>query len=527
MTARNRESPFTPLRPGDPETIGGYRIAARLGAGGMGQVYLSHTPGGRAIALKVIRTEYADDPHFRHRFAREVESALRVQGPHLATVIDYRLDGPTPWLATAYVPGPSLAQLIDRHGRLPADAIPPLAAGVAEALQAIHRAGIVHRDLKPSNVLVTLDGPYVIDFGIARALEATPLTRTGGHVGTPAFMAPEQVTGAPATPATDVFALGLLTVFAATGHAPFGDGPGVLQQILNADPDLGDCPDPLRDLAARCLAKDPADRPGLDEVHATYRDLCQQASPLFADGWLPGPIASDLRGAAPPPPRPAPQPPTAPATPPAFGHVPTITPTHAPTVPTQRRPQWRGPVIAVSTLAAVLVAAAVTSAVLLHRNHTGAGTSGNGSAAARTPGSTAPAASAGRQLLRQRGIDLPLWKGINFSDRPLRPVDMTGADLAYQPVVGLLPSVYYDAALLSPAQPRTYETCRGDTRYIANAGLAGISPSGLPAGSAFCLTHHDNGLIVLVRVARRSASDSPSTYMTLDITIWQGPTGGN
>src|SRR5690349_22193892 len=216
------------LRPGDPELIGPYRLRGRLGTGGMGRVYLGLSPGGRAAAIKVIRSELAQDPEFRARFRREVAVARQVSGLYTASVLDADADGPEPWLATAYVPGPSLADAVSQHGPLPAPSVLLLAAGLAEALSAIHSAGVVHRDLKPANVLLADDGPRVIDFGISRAAENhNTLTETGQMIGTPPFMSPEQLTDARSVgPASDVFSLGALIVFAATGRGPFdADSP--------------------------------------------------------------------------------------------------------------------------------------------------------------------------------------------------------------------------------------------------------------------------------------------------------------
>ncbi|MFF4713636.1 serine/threonine-protein kinase [Streptomyces eurythermus] len=253
---------FRPLQADDPAAVAGYRLAARLGAGGMGRVYLSHTRGGRPVALKVVRPELADDPDFRRRFRREVAAARRVRGAYTAELIDADPDGTPPWLATLYVPGPSLADAVARRGPLPVAAVLWLMAGVAEALQEIHAEGVVHRDLKPSNVLLAADGPRVIDFGIALAADGTSYTATGSTIGTPAFMAPEQATGGEVTAATDVFALGQTAAFAALGRPLYGEGPGVnvLYRIVHSEPDLSLLPEPLRPLFARCLAADPARR---------------------------------------------------------------------------------------------------------------------------------------------------------------------------------------------------------------------------------------------------------------------------
>ncbi len=350
---------FQPLKADDPAAVGGYRLAAVLGAGGMGKVYLSYTPGGRPIAIKVIRPEFSEDPEFRRRFQQEVRAAERVQGLYTAPVIDSDTEGPQPWLATAYVPGPSLAHAVARHGALPVRSVLLLTVGVAEALHVIHGAGIVHRDLKPANVLLASDGPRVIDFGIARAADSTALTSTGVSVGTPAFMAPEQASAGMVTPATDVFALGQIAAFTAIGASVFGDGPShaVLYRIVHEDPDLSALPEELRPVVTRCLSRDPADRPTLTEVI----ELCNAASetPLRqGEDWLPqavaGSITERLQLPAPaptPPPQPtaaptptevSPQSP-APGGAPAVPAAPGYTPTDVAAAPTQAAPAQGAP----------------------------------------------------------------------------------------------------------------------------------------------------------------------------------------
>ncbi|MFJ8952851.1 protein kinase [Streptomyces sp. NPDC102381] len=273
---------FQPLRADDPRTVGGYRLAARLGAGGMGRVYLSHTRGGRPVALKVVRPELADDPAFRRRFAREIKAARRVRGAYTAELIDADAEAAPPWLATLYVPGPSLAAAVDRHGPLPVPAVLWLMAAVAEALQAIHGVGIVHRDLKPSNVLLAADGPRVIDFGISVAADLTSSTVTGSAVGTPQFMAPEQAVAGQVGPATDVFALGQTAAFAALGAPLYGEGQsvGVLYRIVHERPDLSVLPEELRPILDRCLQARPEDRATPEELVAwCRRSLGGGASP--------------------------------------------------------------------------------------------------------------------------------------------------------------------------------------------------------------------------------------------------------
>ncbi|GAA2124850.1 hypothetical protein GCM10009759_76720 [Kitasatospora saccharophila] len=342
---------FQPLLADDPREVGGYRLFARLGAGGMGRVYLSYTPGGRPVALKVVRPEFAEDGEFRRRFAQEVSSAQRIHGLYTAQVIDSGgLESGAPWLVTSYVPGPSLQQVVREHGALPVRTVLLLVGGIAEALQAIHSVQVVHRDLKPANVLVASDGPRVIDFGIARAADATALTGTGYRIGSPAFMSPEQAQGRTITPATDVFALGALAAYVAGGAPPFGDGPdtAVLYRVVHEEPELGTVPAPLRELIGRCLAKDPEDRPTPAEIIQAAREHPVVGGQLrFGEDWLPGqvnteitrrsdlprtpptplPAAAPALPAAPPPPVAAPFAP--PAAPPVQHSAPVVPPSGA------------------------------------------------------------------------------------------------------------------------------------------------------------------------------------------------------
>ena len=275
------------LQPGDPPTIGPYRLVGRLGQGGMGQVFLGVSPGGRPVAVKAIRAELAADPQFRTRFGREVAAARRVSGVFTATVVDADIEGPVAWMATAYVPGPSLAEAVESYGPLPGPSLLALAAGLAESLSAIHAAGLVHRDLKPSNVLLAEDGPRVIDFGISRAVEsATSLTQTGLVIGSPGFMSPEQAVGADVGPPSDIFSLGAVLAFAATGRGPFGTGATatLLYRVVHGTPDLDQVPATVRPLIERCLTKDPAQRP-------TTGSLLAEVGALQPTGdWLPDSI---------------------------------------------------------------------------------------------------------------------------------------------------------------------------------------------------------------------------------------------
>ncbi|WP_328341542.1 serine/threonine-protein kinase [Streptomyces violaceus] len=300
------------LGPGDPlgvppgvehwGSIGAYRLLARLGAGGMGHVYLARSERGRTVAVKLVREELAAQEEFRERFRQEVRAARRVGGYWTAPVLDADTEAAVPWVATGYVAGPSLQQVVGHdHGALPERSVRILAAGLAHALKDIHAAGIVHRDLKPSNVLVTIDGPRVIDFGIARALETVTdggLTRTGALVGSPGFMAPEQVRGDRITPACDVFCLGSVLAYAATGALPFGTANSgvhaLMFRIAQEEPDLTGVPEGIADLVRDCLRKDPAARPSLDRVleRTGADDTVSDGRAL--DPWLPSALVAQL-----------------------------------------------------------------------------------------------------------------------------------------------------------------------------------------------------------------------------------------
>ncbi|WP_417845702.1 serine/threonine-protein kinase [Streptomyces polyrhachis] len=258
-----------PLRPSDPRTVGGYRLLRRIGAGGMGQVYLGRSAGGRAVAVKLVKPEVAEEAEFRHRFRLEVEAARRVGGAWTAPVLSADTEAEVPWVATGYLAGLSLHTVVaEEYGALPESSVRALAAGLAGGLRAIHAAGIVHRDLKPSNVLVTVGGPRIIDFGIARTLESLASgglrTMTGAVLGSPGFMSPEQVRGEPVTPASDVFCLGAVLAFAATARLPFGRADSgahaVMFRIAEGEPDLTGLPPALLPLVRGCLARVPRDR---------------------------------------------------------------------------------------------------------------------------------------------------------------------------------------------------------------------------------------------------------------------------
>ncbi|MGW2619398.1 protein kinase domain-containing protein [Streptomyces sp. NPDC001500] len=254
------------LHKDDPRSLGGYRIVDRLGAGGMGVVYRGRSRSGREVAVKVVHAQYAEDTVFRARFRQEIEAVRKVSGAFTAPVVDADPEAERPWMATQYVPGPTLSAHIRRHGPLRGPQLRRLALGLVEALREIHRAGVVHRDLKPGNVLMAADGPRVIDFGISRAAENQTLTETGKVIGTPPFMSPEQFADSRSVgPASDVFSLGALLVFAATGRGPFdADSPYLTAwRVLQEEPEVEAVAEPLRAVLTGCLAKDPVDRPGL------------------------------------------------------------------------------------------------------------------------------------------------------------------------------------------------------------------------------------------------------------------------
>ncbi|MEU9761036.1 protein kinase [Streptomyces sp. NPDC047985] len=289
-----------PLEAGEPLTIGSYRLLGRLGAGGMGRVYLGRSVGGRTVAVKVVHPHFALDEQFRARFRREVDAARRIGAQWTAPVLDADPDAPIPWVATGYVAGPPLSTAIVEHGPLPEHAVRTLAAGLGEALAAVHGLGLIHRDVKPSNVLLALDGPRLIDFGIAHAVGATSsLTSTGVSVGSPGYMAPEQIRGTEdISGAADVFSLGAVLAYAATGSAPFlGDSSAVLlYKVVHEEPELGELEGELREVVAGCLEKYPEDRP-------TPMELARRLAPggaggLVAAGWLPGSLVRQVSRAA-------------------------------------------------------------------------------------------------------------------------------------------------------------------------------------------------------------------------------------
>jgi serine/threonine protein kinase len=417
---RPRTGAAEELRPQDPGEAGPYRLLGRLGSGGMGQVFLGRSPGGRLVAVKVIRAELADQAEFRHRFAREVAAARTVSGVFTAAVVDADVDAAVPWLATAYVPGPSLAGTVAGHGPLPAASVLALAAGLAEGLGAIHAAGIVHRDLKPSNVLLAEDGPRIIDFGISLAAEATVLTGTDVVLGSPAFMSPEQARGQRVGPPGDVFSLGAVLTFAAAGQGPFGSGSSaaLMYRVAFAPPDTSGVPAGLRPLVERCLAKDPEQRP------TTEQFLAGLGTALPAAGWLPEPVTRAF------PPRLPPEP--GPAEPTAAGDP-------RPGLP---RPGLAGTVTAVALLIAYLVVA-----MTAHLPPFGRAPAAPSSPA---PASTAPASAGTRPAPPASSpATLPV------TSRPASPVTSPVSSPPASPVTSPVTSPPASPATSPPASPVT------------------------------------------------------------------------
>jgi Protein kinase domain len=368
------------LQPGDPVQVGPYRLTGVLGTGGMGRVFLGWSSGGRPVAVKVIRPELAADPEFRARFRREVAAARTISGLYTALLLDTDTDSRVPWLATAYVDGPSLAEAVTTYGPLPVESVRALAAGLAEALAAVHALGLVHRDLKPSNVLLASDGPRVIDFGISRAADTTTLTNTGQSIGSPGYLSPEQAVGTEIGPPSDIFSLGAVLAFAASGNGPFGGGspPALIYRVVHQPPALEGVPAELRPLIERCLAKDPAQRPTAAGLLADLAGVQPGAR------WLPERITAALAEfAAPALTRPAPGSDsaaaayerTATSAAPADGASPPATPISEMPQPAGaattaagggRRPHWRrrSLLVPVASAAAVLAAAVVLAATL-------------------------------------------------------------------------------------------------------------------------------------------------------------------
>ncbi|MFE1440552.1 serine/threonine-protein kinase [Streptomyces sp. NPDC058739] len=516
---------FRSLEADDPAVVGGYRLAARLGAGGMGRVYLSHTQGGRPVAIKVVRPELADDPDFRRRFSREVAAARRVRGAYTAELIDADSDGVPPWLVTLYVPGPSLAEAVGRGGPLPVPAVLWLMAGVAEALQAIHAEGIVHRDLKPSNVLLAADGPRVIDFGISLAAGLSSHTATGAAVGTPHFMAPEQATAGEVTAATDVFALGQTAAFAALGEPLYGSGsaPGVLYRIVHEQPDLSRLPEPLRPLIARCLAPDPRERATLAEVLG----WCREQLGADADAGAGPAVWREVAG------RP---------------DMALQAPVPAPTLRLPRPPWFRGRRAAMVSAAAVTAAALLTTGLAWVTSDAGAGfrdwvagaSPAHGPEESVRPSATSSGASA------TGDDDRP---GTPQAPTPSRIASGASGAVAYT-------SLYLDAKKsLSFGEPVQRQDREGDIRFdceevgcsldsdssvfvqvfgdkAASREVCGFLLSGTGSdyrhwplaaaanGSQICV-RHSSGDIALLVIRTKSTALPELAFMQVEMTVWR------
>ncbi|MCX4975985.1 serine/threonine-protein kinase [Streptomyces sp. NBC_00620] len=279
------------LRREDPRVVGSFRLHRRLGAGGMGVVYLGSDRRGQRVALKVIRPDLAEDQEFRSRFAREVSAARRIRGGCTARLVAADLEADRPWFATQYVPGPSLHDKVAEEGPLTAADVASVGAALSEGLVAVHEAGVVHRDLKPSNILLSPKGPRIIDFGIAWATGASTLTHVGTAVGSPGFLAPEQVRGATVTPATDVFALGATLAYAATQDSPFGHGSSevMLYRVVHEEPQLHGVPDALAPLVRACLAKDPEERPSTLQLSLRLKEIAAREAQGLAEARPPAP----------------------------------------------------------------------------------------------------------------------------------------------------------------------------------------------------------------------------------------------
>ncbi|MFJ9707511.1 serine/threonine-protein kinase [Streptomyces sp. NPDC101234] len=283
------------LRREDPRVVGSFRLHRRLGAGGMGVVYLGSDKKGQRVALKVIRPDLAEDQEFRSRFAREVSAARRIRGGCTARLVAADLEAERPWFATQYVPGPSLHDKVADEGPLHAAEAAAVGAALSEGLVAVHEAGVVHRDLKPSNILLSPKGPRIIDFGIAWATGASTLTHVGTAVGSPGFLAPEQVRGAAVTPATDVFSLGATLAYASTGDSPFGHGSSevMLYRVVHEEPHLHGVPDALAPLVRACLAKDPEERPSTLQLSLRLKEIAAREAHGLADVRPPAPRAAE------------------------------------------------------------------------------------------------------------------------------------------------------------------------------------------------------------------------------------------
>jgi serine/threonine protein kinase len=513
---------FTPLTPQDPREVSGYLLRARIGEGGMGAVYLSYTPGGRPVAIKIARPEFAADPEFRRRFEKEVTIAQRVQGLYTAPVVDCDPHAPRPWLATAYVAAPSLAAAVARKGPLPPETVLVLIAGVAEALQSIHAAGVIHRDLKPGNVILAADGPRVIDFGISRAVEASSaaITQTGARIGTPAFMAPEQVRGKSLEAAGDVFSLGSSAYYAVTGELPFGADAAVFHRIVHEQPDWDRCPDQVRGILQRCVDKDPAARPTPEELI----ELCRAASAderlLVGEGWLPPTVIADLTRYSLTPPEPLPSLPWAEPGPP---QSPTPSPWDPPPTPTPPGPprRTRTPWFIGGLGAAALVVVTVLLAALSNtppsdrENHSGATTSppaGNTATGSVTSRAPSPPASPAAVVLAQDRLRMTYLDSVDVDGLPLT------VSVGY-------PGGTFHIAGDSKIDGRRLALWQGSGVPTANecAFLLRTQPAqslDLYTGLRFCAVGENSRHIATAHVVSHDSSYTGDEASQIQVTVW-------
>ncbi|MFJ3833055.1 serine/threonine-protein kinase [Streptomyces sp. NPDC090046] len=551
---------FEPLRADDPSTVAGYRIAARLGAGGMGRVYLSHTQGGRPVAIKVVRPELAEDPAFRRRFRREVEAARRVRGAYTAELIDADADGIPPWLATLYVPGPSLSQAVDRRGPLPVPAVLWLMAGVAEALQAIHAAGIVHRDMKPSNVLLAADGPRVIDFGISLASDSTAYTATGATIGTPQYMSPEQASAGEVTAAADVFSLGQTAAFAALGEPLYGTGPSpmVLYRIVHSEPDLSRLPEELRPLLARCLAADPQERATPAEIVEWCRrqlgeDADADSGPALwrevtgPELTVPEPVADPAPQSGPEPGQahaalPVPAPAGAPVPPNTNHQVWQPPQTSAPEGPEQRRRRRRRNALVTAASATALALVVGTAWTVVDRMADGrqdpararAKQSPAASTAGRTGGpasggpapeavkstpSPSPSPSAPPRPMPYGSLHLDESNSLGIQE-PVERANPTGdIRLDCEQVGCELQSDTSVITMLRGKPNGSLESCRTALKDTTTRRQTLIMAA---AGSEFCVKHPSGEIALLVLALKSTPGMSDrESFLVLDMTVWR------
>jgi len=519
---------FLPLTPGDPTEVAGYVLHARLGSGGMGTVYLSFSRGGRPVAIKLVRQDLADDPEFRRRFAREISAAKQVQGHYTAPVVDADPDAPVPWFATGYIAGPSLQSAVAEHGPFPLFAVFRLLAGAAEGIAAVHAAGMIHRDLKPANVLLAEDGPRVIDFGIAYAANSSELTGKDGTVGTPAYMAPEQISGR-VGPATDVFGLGQLALYAAAGHGAFGEGPAqsLLYRIINEPPYLDDCPYQLRPVVESCLAKNPANRPPVTWVMDYARNaMGDDTMRVLNEPWLPPSVAATLMGYAP-----GTAPTASPSRPPSRTVSAAPAPATVAVAPPRRR--WLSRLAVITSIVLILRASGyVGDRIGESGKHLEAAGSTQDPGASAADGSALPAAT-GSGYSEELGITFfpmpTVCHGTQTQDDPSNVTFGTAGGFSR----GTGNKLGVDLLIDCSGAPG------GDLNFGGNhalhvsgnptaascqqkAGNASILPeipvSELKEGEQFCMTVNSDEQVILLTVLRVGSAD-----LALSATVWSVP----